>query len=156
MAPVADARSPARIAGRELYIVRTFPAPPALVFRAWTEADLILRWMCPNNFTVVSAEADARVGGAWKAHLRSPAGDDMWHHGTYQAVEAPTRLVLTHIWSGAHPNPNHETLITIDFAERDGQTVMTFRQAVFQHQEARDDHHGGWGEAFDKLVGIWS
>ena len=37
------------------------------------------------------------------------------------------------------------------FAEEQGKTRMTFRQAVFQSVESRDGHRGGWSSAFDRL-----
>ncbi|MEO8030365.1 MAG: SRPBCC domain-containing protein [Gemmatimonadota bacterium] len=141
-----------RTANRELTIARRFAAPAALVFEAWTNPDLLTRWMCPNDFSVVSAQIEPRVGGAWRVRMRSPSGEDMWHDGIYEEFTPPSRLVFTHIWSGAHPNPGLKTLVTIDFTDQGDSTTMTFHQALFTSQEDCDDHGRGWSEAFDHLA----
>jgi uncharacterized protein YndB with AHSA1/START domain len=56
---------------------RTYPVPPARVWDAWTRADLLERWACPDPaWRVSSCEVDAREGGGY--HLRfgpRPAGE---------------------------------------------------------------------------------
>lgn len=148
---MADPSSTVETANRELRIVREFAAPRALVFEAWTNPDLMLRWMCPDDFTVVSAEVDPVPGGTWRSHIRSPDGADIWHSGTYREFQPPSRLVFTHVWAGAHPFPGIETLVTIDLVERGNGTEMTFIQATFADQADCDDHAGGWMQAFDQL-----
>ncbi len=136
---------------RELVIQRVFDAPRILVFKAWTEGDRIAQWMAPMGFTLPFGEADLRPGGAWRACMRPTEGADLWLGGVYREIVPPERLVFTHAWLGADGKPGDETVITVTFAERDGKTEMTFRQARFASVEARNGHAGGWGECFDKL-----
>lgn len=42
--------------------------------------------------------------------------------------------------------------MTLELAERDGGTEMTFRRAGFASAESRDGHDAGWSEAFDALA----
>jgi len=44
-----------------------------------------------------------------------------------------------------------ETLVGLTFAEQDGKTRMTFRQALFQSIQERDGHQEGWTSTFDRL-----
>ena len=65
---------------RELRITRTFNAPRALVFEAWSKAEHLKRWFAPNGFTVPACELDFRVGGAYRPCMRG-FGNDHWVHG---------------------------------------------------------------------------
>jgi uncharacterized protein YndB with AHSA1/START domain len=132
----------------ELVIRRVFDAPRALMFKLWTEREHAVHWWGPKDFTAPHLEADVKPGGAWRACLHSPDGRDYWQHGVFREIVAPERLVFTFIWDD---EPDHEMLVTVTFADRDGKTEMTFRQAPFTSVESRDSHVEGWNECFDRL-----
>jgi uncharacterized protein YndB with AHSA1/START domain len=136
---------------RELLIVRTFDAPRALVWRAWTEPERMARWMSPAGFTIPFNEGELRPGGAWRAQMRSPEGEILHLAGVYREIVPPERLVFTHAWTDEDGTPGPETLVTVTLAEQGGKTVMTFRQTGFSSAASRDGHGGGWTECFDKL-----
>ncbi|MET0542531.1 MAG: SRPBCC domain-containing protein [Variovorax sp.] len=138
---------------RELTLTRTFKAPRSLVFAAWTTPEHLAHWSGPNGFTTPHHQMDLRVGGRYRACLRDPQGTDHWVQGIYREIEAPRRLVMTHGWTDAQGRPTGpETLVTVTFAEQDGQTRMTFHQAPFESLESRDGHQEGWSQSFDRLV----
>jgi uncharacterized protein YndB with AHSA1/START domain len=78
-----------------LTITRTFAAPIEVVWRAWTDAELLMRWFCPKGFTVLNTEMDARVGGKWSSTMRSADGETFHHSGEILEVEPLCRLVAT-------------------------------------------------------------
>ena len=49
--------------GLDLILARTFSAPPAKVFDAWTQPAPLTRWFAPLPWTTVRAALDVRVGG---------------------------------------------------------------------------------------------
>ncbi len=49
---------------RELVLTRFIPAPPSLVYRAWTDPDLLLRWFTPAPWKTTKAVLDVRAGGS--------------------------------------------------------------------------------------------
>ena len=53
---------------RTIVITRSFDARAATVFEAWTSAALVKRWWAPKSHgvSVVSCEADVRVGGKYR------------------------------------------------------------------------------------------
>jgi uncharacterized protein YndB with AHSA1/START domain len=57
---------------RVLTITRIFDAPRDLVFDAFTDPKHLMSWWGPNGCTVISCEADLRVGGTWCIAMRSP------------------------------------------------------------------------------------
>lgn len=140
----------AELADDELLIARTFDAPASLVFALWSKPEHMKRWMGPANFTCPEIEMDFRVGGAYRAMIRSAEGGENWFGGVYREIERDRRLVFTFAWNNDGPSAGVETLVTITFEERDGRTVQTFHQSPFLNVERRDSHVGGWSQAFDK------
>lgn len=139
----------ATLADDELLIVRSFDAPAALLFRLWSEPEHFRRWMGPEGFDCPHAEIDFRVGGGWRAVIRSEAEGENWFGGTYREIEPDHRLVFTFAWDTG-PAAEVETLVTIVFREEGGRTVQIFHQAPFRSVERRDSHVEGWSSAFDK------
>jgi uncharacterized protein YndB with AHSA1/START domain len=138
-------------AERELVITRVFNAPRELVFRMWTDPKHMARWWGPRDYPAVSVDLDVRPGGRWRHCLRSTeTGADLWHHGEFHEVVPPERLVFSFAWE-EDGERGIENLVTITFADQNGKTLMTFRQAPFQSDGERDGHGGGWSSAFDRL-----
>lgn len=142
---------------RELTITRVFDAPRSLVFKVWTQPEHFARWLGPKDFTTIACQMNVRVGGVYRACIRSPSqaelleGKDHWMQGVYREVIEPERLVFTFAWEDEDSRPKHETLITVTFAEQDNKTLMTFHQAIFESTELRNSHRTGWSECFDRL-----
>jgi uncharacterized protein YndB with AHSA1/START domain len=110
---------------REIVIERTFNGPAHIVFDAWTRPELVARWWAPKGrATMVSCEADVRVGGRYRYHLRHAHGDFAFS-GEYLEVTPPSRVVYTEIFeptaSGTKPGDVAIT-VTVTFSERSGQT----------------------------------
>jgi uncharacterized protein YndB with AHSA1/START domain len=140
----------ASLASDELLITRTFDAPVSLVFACWSEPRHMKCWMGPANFTCPEVEIDFRVGGTYRAMIRSAEHGENSFGGAYREIEQDRRLVFTFAWDNDGPSKGIETLVTITFEERDGKTVQTFHQRPFLNVERRDSHTGGWNGAFDK------
>lgn len=148
MAPLADI---GRASKRELVIERVFNAPRALVFRAWTDPEHMQRWFGPRWHPARELTMDVRPGGRWRSCLRSTeTGADLWVGGVYREIVPPERLVFTFAWE-EEGERGLETVVTITFTERDGKTLMSFRQTPFQSDGERDGHRGGWTSTWDRL-----
>ena len=143
-------RSVADAAERELVITRVFAAPAALLFKVWTDPTHAKKWWGPRDYPVTHLEMDVRPGGAWRGCLRSASGKELWQGGVFREVVAPHRVVFTFAWE-EDGERGLDTLVTLSFAEQDGKTRMTFRQAPFRSIAERDGHAGGWSSSFDRL-----
>jgi uncharacterized protein YndB with AHSA1/START domain len=77
-----------------LVISRIFPAARDLVFRAWTSAEHVKHWFCPEGYTVPEARVDFRVGGAFDVCMRSPDGQEHWMKGTIREIVTNARLAF--------------------------------------------------------------
>jgi len=147
----------ARVTGEEgqgytVVMHRTFDAPRILVWKAWTEADHMLRWMCPAGFQVVFAENDLRLGGKWRSGMRSPEGEEFVHCGEYLEIEKPSRLVFSHRWERNSLEPQANTKITVVLNESGSKTQMTFIHAGLATEEFACSHRQGWTGAFENLA----
>src|SRR3954451_22158850 len=63
--PVKNRTTVERKSDREVVVTRTVNGPARIVFEAFTKAELLERWWVPKSMgmTLLSCEADARVGG---------------------------------------------------------------------------------------------
>lgn len=88
-------------ANRDLMVTRIIDAPPAAVFRAWTDPALLCRWFTPPPFVTEPAELDVRPGGANLVTMRGPDGAKMPCRGVYLEVVENERLALTDAFAQA-------------------------------------------------------
>jgi uncharacterized protein YndB with AHSA1/START domain len=138
--------------GHTLILHRSFDAPRILVWKAWTEAEHLMRWICPAGFRVLFAEGDLRIGGKWRSGMRSPEGHEYIHCGEYLKIERPSRLVFSHKWERNDLEPRVTTEITVTLNEREGKTDMIFVQTGLGSAASALSHQGGWTGAFDNLA----
>jgi uncharacterized protein YndB with AHSA1/START domain len=128
---------------REVRVTRSFKAPRALVFRAYTEPELVRRWMLgPPGWSMPTCEMDVRVGGRYRWRWRSDAdGSEFGFAGTFREVQPPSRLVHTEAFEPGADGETYpsggEALVTTTFAEEGGVTTMTTIMD-FGSKEARD------------------
>lgn len=136
---------------RTLVLRRRFSAPPARVFRAWTEPSELVKWWGPGGFTVPLCEMDVREGGAYRTCMRSPAGEDHYLRGVYLEITPPTRLVFTWAWEQGD-TVGDETLVTVELNEVRGGTELVLTHSGFATTEARDRHNMGWSSSLDDCL----
>jgi uncharacterized protein YndB with AHSA1/START domain len=127
---------------REVQVVRSFNAPRATVYRAFTEPALVRRWMLgPPGWTMPICEMDVRVDGRYRWVWRSETdSSEFGFSGTYLEVEPDSRLVHTERFVpgtiGAE-YPEGAARVTTSFAETGGITTVT-ALIDFGSKEARD------------------
>lgn len=139
-----------------LVIVRDFQAPRERVWRAWTRQGAIIQWHGPEFYRASEVSADVRVGGSWRACLRSDNVEDvdLWQSGQYLVVEPPERLEFTFAWEtpGHEDGPGVETHVVVRLEElASGNTRMHFSQRGFLSSKSFGSHASGWNSTFDRL-----
>jgi uncharacterized protein YndB with AHSA1/START domain len=137
----------------ELVIERVFDAPRQLVWQAWTDPQQMLKWGGPRSHPIVQGEGEFKVGGKWRACLRSVETDeDLWQGGEYREIKPPEKLVHTFHWEDDDGKPENEMLLELTFEEQGPKkTKLTLKQTEFRSVEQRDGHRGGWSSALDRL-----
>ena len=136
-----------------LTLHRTIDAPVEAVYAAWTEPELLRRWLAPGNATVVRAVAEVAVGGTFLVEMRGADGRRWVTRGLYREVVPNRRLVQTWRWEGSEV----ETLVTVEFEpEAPGRTRLTLTHSRFADDEVRDEHVQGWSGCLAKLEALWA
>ena len=118
---------------------RAFDAPRELVFRAFTEPDLLVQWLGPRKYTMTIDRFDLRDGGTWRYVHSDDAGNTFGFHGVFHGEASPDSIVQTFEFEGA---PGHVSLDTVTFEHSDGRTTVR-TNSVFQSVGARDAMVGG-------------
>jgi uncharacterized protein YndB with AHSA1/START domain len=119
----------------QIVITREFDAPRTLLFRAYTEPELLVQWLGPRSQTMTIDHFDVRAGGTWRYTSHSDDGIEHGFHGVYHGTPAPEDgIVQTFEYEGA---PGHVSLETLTFEDQDGKTLVRTND-VFQSVEDRD------------------
>jgi uncharacterized protein YndB with AHSA1/START domain len=120
----------------QIKIEREFDAPAHLVYRAYTEPELVRRWWTAKRGEMTVVDIDLRVGGGWRYVMESPDGLEVAFHGEYREIVPGERLVSTEVYEAM---PDVAALDTVTFEERDGRTLLTI---LVEHtrKEHRDAH----------------
>lgn len=135
-----------------LKVSKTINAPIESVFNAWLDPTMLAKFMTPaEGVTVPSVENDPRAGGSF--HILMLAGDrEMPHSGEYLTVEPYSLLIFT--WQSSHSVDG--STVSLNFSEVDGGTNVELTQVKFLHEEARDNHLGGWTAILNSLNELFS
>jgi len=138
---------------REIRITRTFDAPAAVIFGAWTTPEHVRQWWGTPEAPLVVCDIDHRVGGDWRYVVRYPDGTELGWHGTYLELNGPHQMVSTEVFEGF---PDAESVNTLTLTEQgDGSTVLAIT-VLHSSKENRDGHlesgmEGGMQIVLDRL-----
>ncbi len=135
----------------DVVVTRTFSAPRELVFEAWTKPEHFSVWFGTDAVDVPldTLALDVRVGGAWKATMLLPDGNQINWVGEYTEVDPPERLAFTMTDDPANPS---DVPIVVVFAEVAGGTEMTLTQLAGDFtQEQIDATIMGYNGFFDSM-----
>ena len=142
---------------REIAMTRTFDAPRALVFDAWTKPELLKRWLGVfGGWTFAVCEVDLRVGGAYRYVWRGANGNEMGMGGIFREIVRPERIVCTEKFDEAwYPG---DAVDTTTFVEKGGKTTVT-TTVLYATREARDGvlkspMESGVAKSYDKLAEV--
>jgi uncharacterized protein YndB with AHSA1/START domain len=122
-----------RTSERELIVTRTFNGPARIVFEAWTKPELLKRWWAPKStgVSLLSCEADVRVGGRYRFELGHEASKPMAFFGRYLDVTPYSRLVWT------NDESDDGAVTTVTFEEKGGKTLLVLHE-LYPSKEALD------------------
>jgi len=134
-----------------LQVRRLIKASRARVFDAWIKPELVMKWLGSTSCQVTSAQMDVRAGGEYAFHVHSADHEDKIVKGTYQEVTPPARLVFTWCGTCAGIEQKDDTLVTVDFVDKNGATEVCITHERFANAEICEGHHQGWKDSLEKM-----
>ena len=156
-------KKPNNPTGHELVITRTFDAPRALVWKAWTDPAHVMKWWGPNGFSNSSCESELLVGGRFHLNMCAPDGNSYPCNGIYREIREPERIVYDSEADESHPcgaGLPPRSLVTITFVEHDNKTTLTlhtrFETVVRKDAANQAGYSISWGQALERLDGFIS
>ena len=133
----------------DIIVRRDFTHPPARVWRALTEPDLIRQWMGSPD-TMTRCEVDLRPGGSF--HYEWP---EFSFSGPILAVDAPHHMVHVEHFSG---DASYHVEITTDLVARGTGTrmsmVMRYANAEARAAAIEMGFTDGLDEVFGRLAAL--
>lgn len=124
---------------KDLTFERTYAAPLAAAWDAWTQADRLREWWGPENTSVPECELDLRVGG--RIYVVTEAGEAMGKYegtrwpmdGTFTVIDERARLTYdARSWTEGEEEGStihHVNDLTLA-ADGDGATTIRLQVAI--------------------------
>jgi uncharacterized protein YndB with AHSA1/START domain len=107
---------------------RVVHAPRETVFKAWSTADHVKAWFCPETYTAPDAVVEMHAGGRFDVCMRSPAGEEHWTRGTFVEITPHTRLVIDMRPTDSACESLFRAYTEVDFADTLGGTRIDIVQ----------------------------
>jgi uncharacterized protein YndB with AHSA1/START domain len=93
---------------------RVLRAAPERVYRAFVDADAMVKWLPPNGFTGKVHQQDARVGGSYRMSFTNfTTGQSHGWTGTYRELAPSERLRYTAVFDNEHMPGEMQTTVTL-------------------------------------------
>ncbi|MBI3954727.1 SRPBCC domain-containing protein [Candidatus Collierbacteria bacterium] len=157
-----------------IVISRVFDAPRELVWRAWTNQEMVKKWWGPKDFTAPVIQIDFREGGKYLYCMHGPKGTefdrDMYSAGVYKEIVPMERIVVSDYFSdekgnkidpatsGMSPDFPKEVQVIVRFEDAgNNKTKLTIEyprpesDAEFEAMR-KSGMEAGWNQSLDKLA----
>lgn len=130
---------------------RVLTTSPQKVYRAFTEADALAKWLPPNGFTCTVDHLEAKVGGTFKMAFRNfTTGGSHSFGGEYLELVPGERLRYTDRFDD--PNLPGEIQVTVILKKVSVGTELDITQAGIPDAIPVEACYLGWQESLRNLA----
>jgi len=144
---------------RSITLTRLIKAPRALVWKAWTDKEMLRQWWGPEMFTNPVVQGDVKVGGSMHITMHGPKDTpfdrDFPMTKRYVEIVPNSRLVFENNAIGDGGEILIQGLTTVTFSDEAGGTRMVMQTNAKAMTEMAVAMIGGmdqgWSGSFDKL-----
>ena len=129
---------------------RVIAAPRTKVYRAWLDPTMLARWFGPDDFSVVVATVDERVGGVHQVEMLNPDGGHTTFVSTIEELIPDERIVFRFKFDPE----GDESKLTLTFADSEsGGTALRLEheRLISEGTFNGDSVNVGWGQTLAKL-----
>ena len=136
---------------RSIHLHRVFRAPPNRVWRAFTDADALAKWLPPYGFTCTVHELDARVGGRFRMSFRNFSNGQAHGFGGEYLELVPDSLIR---YTDVFDDPNLPGVLEVTVTLRPVLcgTELKVEQAGIPEPIPLEMCHLGWQESLAQLA----
>ena len=140
-------------AERTVRLHRVIAAPPEKVFRAFTDADAMMRWLPPNGFTAKMHHCDPKVGGTFRMSFTNfTTQQSHSFHGEY--LEVVPGDVLRYTDEFDDPNLPGVLEVTVRFKKVSCGTEINIEQANIPALIPLEACYLGWQQSLNNLAAL--
>jgi uncharacterized protein YndB with AHSA1/START domain len=130
---------------------RVLRATPQRAYRAFLDADALVKWLPPNGFTAKVHHLDAKVGGSYKMSFTNfTTGNSHSFGGSY--LELVPNQRIRHTDKFDDPNLPGEMQVTITFKQVSCGTELSIVQEGIPDVIPPDACYLGWQESLALLA----
>lgn len=122
---------------QDIIMTREFDAPRELVFKAYTDPGLLIRWLGPKRMKMTIEKFEPKNGGGYRYIHTDPDGREYGFHGVIHEIAPPERAIQTFEFEGL-PEKGHVSLDTAKFEALPGDRTKVTTISVFQTVADRD------------------
>jgi uncharacterized protein YndB with AHSA1/START domain len=142
-----------------LSLRRHIAAPPAAIWRCWTEPHLLMQWFAPHPVKTVEAVLDVQPGGRFYTLMLLPDGTEHPTEGSFLLTQPGQRLVFTDcLLAGFRPAPKPFFTAVITLTEAPGgtdyQVHALHANGAGARRHAEMGFEAGWGAATEQLAAL--
>jgi len=131
---------------------RHLSAPPARVFAAFANAEVVAQWLTPApEVQLTVLELDFREGGRYRFAYDTPEGQRMLVGGVYGKIEAPSRVEFSWLIEPPDIHAGVESQVTVSIAPSANGTDLLILHERFERADANARHAEGWAGALEQL-----
>ena len=134
-----------------LEIKRFIKAPRDRVYAAWTDPAQLKKWFGPENVKTRDLVADVQVGGQFRWDCTDWEDKEVTISGEYRELQPGKKIVFSWRLEDDEDWKNHNSVVTVEFFDREGGTELRLTHENLPTEPSRDDHEQGWKSALDKL-----
>jgi len=111
----------------QVRVSRSFAAPLANVWAAWTQRELLDQWWAPKPWKTRTKHMDFTPGGHWFYAMVGPAGEEHWCRNDYKTISPMSQFTAFDAFctpDGAINTEFPSTKWEINFSEIEGGTAV--------------------------------
>jgi uncharacterized protein YndB with AHSA1/START domain len=147
--------SASEVTDRDVFVTRAFDARREVVWKFFTQPELIAQWFGPTGITVPidSVDVDLTVGGKWVLTMVDDASGEKYPiDGVIRVCEPPEYLEIG-VGAQTAVGELENVTLRLQFHDHGGKTRVTLHQGPFT-DEQREQTGAGWELSFVKLDAI--
>lgn len=122
---------------QELFLKREFDAPIDIVYKAFSDPEILTQWSAPFDMSMKIDRYDNRAGGQYRFLYIDPKGNEFAFNGVIHEIVPAERVIRTYEFEGL-PEKGHVLMEVLLFESLPKNRTRMVTQQVFRSVADRD------------------